>query len=57
MQDIDDIDRKDWIVDHDIRNTIFQDRLLDWLNLYGNSRGFVRDTDVAATILVLILCL
>jgi len=41
-------DWQDWVSATDTRNFMLQDPLLDWLGLYGEEKGFQRDTDLPA---------
>lgn len=39
-------DWREWVSAGDIRNFLLQDPLLDWLDSYGEERGFKRDRDL-----------
>lgn len=38
------IDTTKWVGAHETRNYVLCDPILDWLNIYGEQRGFVKDT-------------
>lgn len=45
---VSDADWKDWVAATKTRNFVEQDALLDWLDLYGESKGFQRDDELAS---------
>ncbi len=42
-----DVDWLEWVSATDTRNSLLQDPLLDWLNLYGHDKGFQEDDSLA----------
>ena len=40
------IDSATWVGAHVVRNYVLSDPILDWLNIYGEQRGFIKDTQL-----------